>query len=337
MNSIYHSALVLLLLLFLSNCKSQSDQIQEVDPILERVKETSLYSDDVNWDEIEKKYSELKKGKSSIEELKPSLEYLLNSIGDKHAVIRSPKDFSIIAYYTGPTPSDHRDPTIVNEVINDINAEFSYQLLPNKIGYLRVVGIAPQNISENAQKIRNGIIDLYEKGVQEWILDLRYNGGGDMNPMIAGLAPIIGQGYIGGSIDKEGEAQRTYEIRQNEFYDNDNLVDSTGHLPVNLEKNKVAVLLSRYTISSGEMTAITFKGRDNTIFIGEPTAGYTTGNGWDHVSEDILLTISQSVFIDRNQNVYQDKVGVDVELEFQTGITLEEDSHILKAIEWLKK
>ncbi|MFT6809252.1 MAG: carboxyl-terminal processing protease [Saprospiraceae bacterium] len=82
------------------------------------------------------------------------------------------------------------------------------------------------------------------------------------------------------------------------------------------------------------MTAIAFKGRENTIFIGEAPAGYTTGNEWDQISEDILLNISQSVFVDRNKNIYKAKVGVDIEIEFLTGLELEEDPNISKAIDW---
>lgn len=330
----YEYIIFLFSILILCNCKSPS---KSTDPILEKVKETSLYTKEVNWNEVEEKYYSLIKGKSSVEAMKPALEYLLNSLGDKHAVIRSPTDYSIIANYTGPIESDNRDPQFTNEVINDISAQFSYQLLPNKIGYLKVVGIAPQNVKANARKIRNGIIDLSQQGVSKWILDLRYNGGGDINPMLAGLAPLLGDGSIGGSVDINQEVQREYTIRANEFYDNGNLVDSTGAMPLNISRDKVAVLISKYTISSGEMTAIAFKGRENTMFIGEPSAGYTTGNGWDQLSEDILLNISQSVFIDRNKNIYYDKVEADIKVAFVPGLELHADPYVIKATEWLDK
>ncbi|MFT6809972.1 MAG: hypothetical protein ACJA01_003214 [Saprospiraceae bacterium] len=114
---------------------------------MEKVKETSLYSDNVSWKEVDKKYLELIKEKSTTEEIKPAYEFLLNSIGDKHAVIRSPKDFSTIAYYTGPTGPDHRDSKFLYEVINDVSAEFTYKLLLQKIGYLKVVRAnAPKHI-----------------------------------------------------------------------------------------------------------------------------------------------------------------------------------------------
>jgi C-terminal processing protease CtpA/Prc len=100
---------------------------------------------------------------------------------------------------------------------------------------------------------------------------------------------------------------------------------------------KVVVLVSRYTASSGEMTAITFKGRDNTLFIGEPSAGYTTGNGYDIVTEDLALVISKDIFIDRNKVAYENRVGVDEAIPFQHTIAIEDDNQIKRAIVWLKE
>lgn len=84
------------------------------------------------------------------------------------------------------------------------------------------------------------------------------------------------------------------------------------------------------------MTAIAFKGRKKTIFIGETTTEYTTENGWDQISEDILLNISQSVFIYRNKNIYYDKVEADIEIEFVPGFKIVNDPFILKAIDWFE-
>ena len=100
---------------------------------------------------------------------------------------------------------------------------------------------------------------------------------------------------------------------------------------------KITVLLSRYTVSSGEMTAIAFKGRKNTIFIGEPTGGYTTGNGYDVINDDLALIISQSIFIDRNNKKYNKRVDVDVFSEFQHLNDINNDHQIEKATLWLHK
>lgn len=319
-----------------SACQSQEKPVVNLDPIVQRAKETSLYSENVNWKEVDQKFKELTGQQETLAGLKPGLEYLINSLGDKHATFRSAKDFSILASYTGPRDKeDKRDGNFINTVINDISAEFSYDLIDD-VGYLKVVGINPAlNVQEQAMLINNGLKDLKGKGVDKWILDLRYNGGGNINPMIAGLAPLIGDGFIGGGVDAQGTLVRNYEIKAGLFYDTENLVSEMDDLPVFQDHEKVAVLLSRYTTSSGEMLAIAFKGRKNTRFIGEATSGYVTGNGFDRIGEELLMIISQTIFVDRNEVVYDQNVGVDEAMEFVPTDDKSKDLQIQKAISWL--
>lgn len=318
----------------IGSCFSQKET--DYHPIVLKAKETSLYTDQVDWEEVSSTFNELVQDGDNAENLKKGLQYLLNSLGDKHASIRSAKDHSIIVYYTGEKEGeDNRLSSYVNTVINDISARFSYKLLENNIGYLRVVGIGPGNVKEPADQIRNGLVALNAKGVDKWLLDLRYNGGGNVEPMIAGLAPLIGEGFVGGAINKDKEI-RDYIIENDQFSNYGRLVCEMPANPEIAPDEKVAVLLSRYTTSSGEMVAISFKGRENTRFIGEASSGYTTGNGYDMIDDELLLVISQDVFIDRNKKRYDNKVDVDDYIEFQHNTDMANDMQIKKAIEWLK-
>lgn len=278
----------------------------------------------------------LTKSDTTLDGLKPGLEYLINALGDKHAMFRSADDFSMVAYYTGPQdPNDPREPQFVNQVINNPNAAFSYKLIADDVGYLNVVSIGPdKTIKEHADIIRAGLSDLYKQKAKYWILDLRYNGGGNMNPMLSGLAPLLGEGPFGGAADANGETIREYVIKQSQFYDSDNLVCEMTDLPKIDSKSKLVVLLSRYTISSGEIVAVAFKGRENTLFLGEPTAGYTTGNGYEQVTDNLFMMISESVLKDRNGVIYDRKVDVDIPMVFSPEDKT--DEQIEAAIKWLK-
>ena len=207
---------ILTILLFLSSCKGQKKEIT-YHPIVLKAKETSLYSDEVDWKKVNAEFEELTEGQKNTEDLKQGLQYLLNSLGDKHGQFRSAKDNSLIVSYNGKVEgTDNRDPKFISTVINDISAKFSYKLLSDRIGYLRIVGIGPGNIKEQSDFIRKGLIDLKSKGVEKWIVDLRFNGGGNMEPMISGLAPLIGEGFIAGSINKDNEI-RGYTIENGQF------------------------------------------------------------------------------------------------------------------------
>lgn len=336
MNSILKFNL-LFIFVFALACKTTPQKSVSMHPFVQKAKELSLYSEQVNWEAVNAQFTELTKDKQSVEELKEGLQYLINSLGDQHATIRSAEDFSIVAYYTGE--SDHDDPRdaeFVNTVINDSSAKFSYALIDENIGYLKVVGIGPGDVKEQSDFIRQGLTDLKSKGVRQWIVDLRFNGGGNIEPMISGLAPLIGEGFIGGAVDRHGTI-RTFNIEQGQFNNFGRLVCEMKHEPQIAVDEKVAVLLSRYTVSSGEMLAIAFKGRTNTKFIGEETGGYTTGNGFEPISEELVMVISQDVFMDRNKKRYDGKVGVDDLVPFQHHVAQEEDNSLKKAMEWLKE
>jgi len=326
---------ILIVSLLFSAYVSAQGAATEYHPIVLKAKETSLYSEMVDWPEVNSKFIALTKGKEGIDGLKEGLQYLINSLGDKHGSFRSAKDYSIIVSYTGEVKEKRNtDSNFHNTVINDVSSKFSYQLLENGVGYLRVVGIGPGNVKEQADFIRAGLIDLRENGADKWIVDLRYNGGGNMEPMISGLAPLIGEGFIGGAINNRNEI-REYHILDTELTNYGRLVCEMDNTPNIDASEKVAVLVSRYTASSGEMVAVAFKGRQNTRFIGEATAGLTTGNGYDVINEELALVISQDVFIDRNKNKYEDKVGVDENIEFQHNLTIENDEQISAALAWL--
>lgn len=324
----------LILLFSLGVCYGQGKS-EKFHPIVLKAKETSLYSSQIDWNNVNRKFIELFEDQENDQRYKNGLQYLINSLGDKHGQFRNAKDNSIIVSYTGKINEvDNRKPGFINTVINDITAMFSYQLLENKIGYLRIVGIGPGNVKEQADFIRQGLTDLKAKGVNKWIVDLRFNGGGNMEPMISGIAPLIGEGFVAGAINRENEF-REYTIKNGQFYNYGRLVCKMNNEPKISSDEKVAILLSRYTISSGELVAVAFKGRENSIFIGEETAGYTTGNGYDKINEELALVISQDVFIDRNKNRYDNRVGVDENIEFQHNLTLENDNQIKRAKEWL--
>ncbi|MFK8055208.1 MAG: S41 family peptidase [Saprospiraceae bacterium] len=323
-----------LLFLLFTTCKSQPANTTYA-PIITKAQKVSLYSDAIDWEAVNTKYVELTEGKTSTEDLKPGLQYLINALEDKHATIRSAFDQSIIVSYSGElSGEDNRKANFINNVMNDVSAKFSYQLLGDSVGYLNIVGIGPGDVKAQADFIRHGLVELKAKGVDRWIVDLRFNGGGNIEPMLSGLAPLVGEGFIGGAINRTGDI-REYTIENDQFTNWGRLTCEMEEMPSVSADEKVVVLLSRYTISSGELVAVAFKSRDNTLFIGEETAGYTTGNGYEPVGEELVLVISQDVFIDRNKNRYDGKVGVDEKSEFRHGVKMMDDNQVARAVEWL--
>ena len=104
-----------------------------------------------------------------------------------------------------------------------------------------------------------------------------------------------------------------------------------------VDKSKVAVLVGGLTASSGEVTALAFKGRANTIFIGEKTLGKTTSNMVVTLPFDARMPISVGYDCDRNGNYYEHIIP-DVAVSKQDNFDdLLQDRNIQEAIQFFTK
>ncbi len=117
-----------------------------------------------------------------MDDLKPSFEILLNGLRDHHGAIRTLPNYENFARFTDYKNSRSKEnrefDMEVGKIINDTDARFKYELLENKIGYLKIVGVG-QNIDgqKETDRIRDAVNQLNKESVDKWIIDLRYNGG----------------------------------------------------------------------------------------------------------------------------------------------------------------
>jgi carboxyl-terminal processing protease len=306
--------------------------------------QTSLYNKKINWDSLRPHVYKLASNAKKIADLKPALTLLLNAIGDYHGRYFNSNDYSTLAYFTdwdkiNATAEDKRarNPA-VQKLINDTALHFSYQLI-NKTGYLKIVGMgATSDKNKEANAIRNAVIQLSKKKVQNWIIDLRFNAGGNMNPMMAGIAPLIGDGFVGYLSNFNRDTLAKWKIENNNFWwDNYQDISLPNTKKIVDKLPKIAVLTSRYTVSSGEFVANALKGRPNTKFFGEATGGYTTSTNWITIEDKLIICISSGIYCDRNGVMYSKNIPVDTEVEFNATSKISEDQGISEALKWLNK
>ena len=319
-------------------CQTTPEQILKTT--LESAKRLSLYSGEVNWDSLETELMKSASEAKSTEDLNPCFESLFNSLGDHHATMRSATDYSIQAHYTGERARniDEREfPSETWAIVNDLESRFEYAVLENNVGYLKVVGIGGNVDGQaEAERIRAAIEELTIQKVEKWILDLRFNGGGNINIMMAGLAPLFDEGVVASIRDAAGETQGTAEIRDGQFYYMQQNAFEVKR-QVGLNKPKIAVLLSRWTVSSGELLAVALKGQENVQFFGERTGGYTTNNCWESIEGELFLSMSTGIYCDRNRVIYEHYVEPNVEVDFEPTAEFDEDSGVIIAKGWLKQ
>jgi carboxyl-terminal processing protease len=333
---------IFLLILLNITCFGQTNIKSLLDSVIIKAKETSLYSSTVNWDTLQRQvYSKVENAKT-ITDLKPAFEALLNGLRDHHGKILNAKNYSAVAYFTDYKNSRNTDNRVremtVWKVVNDTAIKFEYQILKDKIGYLKIVSIASNiDIEKEAKKIRAAVIKLSKQKVEKWIIDLRYNAGGNMHPMMAGIAPLVGNGIVGSLTNLDNKKLFDWEIKEGNFiYEGFQAVTLPNSIKFR-KLHKIAVLTSRWTVSSGEIVATTLKGRANTKFFGEATGGSTTNTGWDIINDELIVNISTGIYCDRNGLAYEKNIPVDIEVPFKVIRDKEKDDCIITAKKWLKE
>ena len=304
-------ALILVLSNFIFGQTTDTQLLSTLDDVISKSKEISLYSNEVDWDDLEMKVHLSAEKAQTIEELKPAFEILLNGLGDHHGTIRKTADYSILANFTDYKNSrnvdDRKYEQEIWNIVNDLESRFEFETLSENVGYLKLVGIGPNvDPQKEAERVRAAIRSMNSTNKTKWVLDLRYNGGGNIHPMLAGLAPLLDNQVVASIMDGNEQIQGTAEIKKGDFwYYGVRAFKMKNRLKI--RSPKIAILTSRWTVSSGELVAVAFKGQKDTRFFGETTGGYTTNNSWEVINDEIALVISTGVYCDRSGNRYEKK------------------------------
>lgn len=190
---------------------------------------------------------------------------------------------------------------------------YDLPIIPGHIGYLRVNGF---NAPSEKAKLRY-IKELHDeinrqKGnhVNAWIIDLRYNMGGNMWPMLAGVAPLLGNGIHGYFVKPDGSktAWGTYDGRS--FLNNQFMIGIKENL-VRDRSLPIAVLSSEQTASSGESLLVAFEDKPNVRFFGKPSCGMSTANRQFNLSNGATLNITTAKMASRNGKLFGGRIAVD--------------------------
>ncbi len=190
---------------------------------------------------------------------------------------------------------------------------YDLPIIPRHIGYLRVNSF---NASSEKTKLhyikglRDEINRQKDRDTKAWIIDLRYNKGGNMWPMLAGIAPLLSNGVHGYFVKPDGSktAWGTYDGQS--FLNN--------QFMVGIEKSSVgdanmpiAVLSSEQTASSGESLLVAFEDKPNIRSFGKPSCGMSTANRQFNLSNGATLNITTATMASKNGKLFGGRIAVD--------------------------
>jgi C-terminal processing protease CtpA/Prc len=208
--------------------------------------------------------------------------------------------------------------------------------------YIVVPHFSPRNEADGVRfetELQHLIGKLDRDHPHGWIIDLRGNDGGNMWPMLAGLGPLLGEGVCGAFHNAGGTkmswfyrgGKAGYEGPENWSY------PKVADMPYQMQGNpKIAVLIDSETASSGEATAIAFRGRAHTRFFGEHTMGVSTNNTNFLLPDGANMILTVGVLVDRDGDEYEEGLPPDVMTPSPTEIVpLEKDETVKTAEQWL--
>jgi carboxyl-terminal processing protease len=304
--------------------------------ILAHAESASVYRDRVDWPATRAEVERLADTATTIPGLGPALRYLLKTMGDEHArVIHGGRP---IAFHFG-APKPHLagfDRELNTRIQSAAAFPFRAELIHRNVGYVRIVGLPMGDNTAMAKQIDDAVCRVHRKGATRWILDLRYNGGGNLNPMAEGVAAIIGDGPAGGNRGLTRREDGEWRITDGAFVNEGYAIRLRRACRMPLAR-RVAVLTSQYTASSGEALAVMFKGRPNTHFFGSKTLGMVTVTDWLVLDDSTTMTISVGHYADRTGHVYDQFVDVHEAVTFTPTEVLTSDAAVERAVEWLRR
>ncbi|WKX71868.1 S41 family peptidase [Streptomyces sp. XD-27] len=146
-------------------------------------------------------------------------------------------------------------------------------------------------------------------GACGWAVDLRPSTGGDMGPLFAVVARVLGDGDVGAFVAADGE-RGVLTVKDGRLRHGPAFPPAPS---VSRKNPPVAVLIDDNTASAGEILALAFHGRPQTRFFGTPSAGRTTGNVSHRLSDGAALVLTETRDADRTGKVYDGPIAPDEE------------------------
>lgn len=319
-------------------CQGQlADSIKiHIDSSLAVLENNSLYAKNVSWLDIRERVYAAASSATTKAGTFTALKIAFDALGDKHAAYyqyddeyRIPNDALLLRYTDSIKATWKKGSRIVKQMIGTT-------------AYIRIpfMGTSKQeDIDKYANWLNDAVADLQKNDPASWIIDLRLNSGGNIRPMLAGLAAFFEDGVVGYCIERDGRAT------DESAYSNGNFtIDGISQATIknkiaSLTKAKVAVLIGPGTASSGEGVAVVFRQRKQTKLFGEQSAGLANAtNGFVFNNNNSYFLLSVAYLGDKNKKALPEYVTPDVTVKSNDAFNdLSQDTVVQAAIRWLGK
>lgn len=266
-----------------------------VDLTLELAQERALNADRPDWPAVRARAADLVRAEPGEAGRAAAIRYVLASLGDGHS-------FYLSAGQLAASLGGARD-----EADGKERAPIAQALAPSN-GFARLslngwVGDGEAAVEQAARQVRQALIESLGEGRCGLILDLSGNGGGNMWPMMGGLAPLYDEGLVVVYDGRGGRAE--LNVRKGALHSGRLRLPDVDLPPLPARPRRIALILGPQTASSGEIVALGFKGQRNARSFGAATAGATNANQGVHLPSGGVLALTIARLLDRDGAVQQ--------------------------------
>ncbi|MBB2486875.1 S41 family peptidase [Mitsuaria sp. WAJ17] len=287
---------------------------QALDEAVQLLRDEALLTPARDWEALRRAAHQRLARAPSMSQLDEELASLVQALGDPHTSYQPPEQARRLmsakgaAANAGPRPEpvpirvaqEGRWPVLILDAFGALDTERS-----------RAAALA----------IRAATVAAMARSPCGLMLDLRKNQGGNMYPMLMGVAPLLEpspqQALLGFRSRRGPDQPVTLEdvsALLGQRWPHEQGLDYRPYT------GRVAVLIGPMTASSGEMVAVAAQGRSRWRSFGKATAGYTTGNIVAPLSNGGLLALTTSRVLTRSGVPIQGSLQPDVPGEEQAPV-----------------
>lgn len=292
---------------------------------LDIMKENSINKYKVDWEDLYAQTLKEAQDAKTITGTYPAIQFALLALNDGHSKFFTKEVFD--AHNVGYNAMGYKIPFPAGHIID------------GAYGYISVPAFAVFDVEEQlmyVDSLQAIIRKLDAQNPKGWIIDLRLNDGGNMHPLLAGLAPILGEGKLLGWQTADNNV--TYSTHENgvvlDIHGNEHAIAQP--YIIRNRKAPVSVLVSSKTASSAEMVAAAFIGRPKTKLIGTYTGQLTTNNDLFILPDGACLILTTSTLVDRTGKVYGKGITPAIELSLTQSATTNSYLYISAAIKHIE-
>ena len=213
------------------------------------------------------------------------------------------------------------------------------RMLPGHVGYLLLpaVSASPDSPAAAAYADRGQqlVQSLSRGGAARWVVDLRWNSGGDLYPMLVAIGGLLTKGRVMGFQPVSGpRTWITYDGR-GFFAEGVKIMPALRPEPTIRRYSRIAILTSSQTASSGEAIIISFRGQHAIRTFGQPTFGVPNAPTVVRLNDGYELEYSAEADVDRTGRVYNGPLSPD-ELVAVPKTLASTDLEMRAAMKWLR-